>query len=430
MVTGRANLFPEIRLVALASGCAWAIGTNWLGDWYYPIRGISWGDLLFVGWLLIALSDRKRRDELLRTLWTLRIHVLLLTIFVTLLLVSMAVNAYRFGAQENNVLAILRLLYFIAIVWFVCQVVQLHGYLSVLCGFLTGVLLLALGELYYARASGAVVVAGIIVLRDPNVIGNMLGVAVLLCSLGVLAGYVRASLIAAIVFAAISLMTFSKGTWLMVLVGLAANAIAWFILFRRTKGNFNKIIPATAAIVLAFGWLVYENAELLSELVNTKIESTYDVGSAEFRYRFALAALHAMEDHPIWGLGFGNYPQVERLYPSIMPEPSENAHNAFFQIAAVGGLPALVVLLSLFVYPFIPLWHVVRARSTRSLTIIYISLAFLVFALSGSVQLQLIAQPFFWVFTGIACGWRARLQPPTVGIQSVRLPGLVPQLRQ
>ena len=36
---------------------------------------------------------------------------------------------------------------------------------------------------------------------------------------------------------------------------------------------------------------------------------------------------------------------------------------------------------------------------------VYVGLAASVFFISGSVQLQMIAQPFFWVFTGIVRGW-------------------------
>jgi O-antigen ligase len=406
----RAASFPEIRPVAVVSGCAWAIGTNWLGEWYYPFRGIGWGDLFFVAWFLVAFTDKKRRDALLGALWALRIHALLVLMFVTLLLTSTAVNAYRYGADGNDILAICRLLYFSVIVFFVNLVVRQNGLLWVLCGFLAGVGLLALEQLHHAQVSGAVVVGGIIILRDPNVIGNMLGVAVIFCSLGILAGHFRLSVAAAVLFSVASVTTFSKGTWLMVVVGLLANVVAGLMLYDRSRHGFRRFIPVTATIVTALAWLLYVNAQLLADLIRFKLESTMDIESTEYRYRFALAGLYAMTDNPLWGLGFRNYGVVERLYPHVLPEPSENAHNVFLHVGAVAGLPALAALLVLFVYPFIPLWRGTRALFARNLAVIYVPLTFAVFLLSGSLQLQLIAQPFFWVFTGVACGWYAKVR--------------------
>jgi O-antigen ligase len=190
---------------------------------------------------------------------------------------------------------------------------------------------------------------------------------------------------------------------------LLANVVAWVTLFRRTRQSFVRFVPATVVLVAGVSWLAYQNAELITDLVNFKMETTAESETANYRYQFALAAIDAMADRPLLGLGFRNFPQVERLYPDVVPEPTENAHNAFLHFGAVGGVPALAVLLLMFAYPFIPLWRVVRAEFSRNFAAFYTPLVFSVLALSGSVQLQLVAQPFFWVFAGIVFGWHARV---------------------
>lgn len=427
--TAGARAFRELRAIAFISAVAWGIGTNWLGQWFYPIRGISWGDLLFLGWFGFALLDRQRRRALSRALWEVRIQTLLMLTFVTLLLLATAINSYQFGASPTDLFAIVRLLYFSAIILFVYLLVCQDGYGWLLCGFLVGVTLLTLGRFYDAQVSGSVLVKGVILLKDPNVIGNMIGMGVVFCSLGILAGYLRVSLGAALFFCVASVMTFSKGTWLMVIFGLAANAVACVMLFRRTRSSFATLVPATMVLVVGVAWLVYANLEVLSTLVDYKFETTSESETADYRYQFGLAALHTMVDHPLWGLGFRNFPEVERLYPTIIPEPTENAHNAFLQVGAVAGVPALLVLLALVAYPFFPLFRALRASFGPRLAWAYVVPVFSAFALSGSVQLQLIAQPFFWIFTGIACGWHGTAREAWNGTAAVFARRSVRQVR-
>jgi O-antigen ligase len=403
--------FPELPLVALISSIAWAIGTNWLGEWYYPIRGVGWGDLVFILWFMFAMVTPDRRRALVIALWQVRKFILLILAFMTWLLLSTAVNSYWLGAGPTDVFAIVRLLYYCAIVLFAYVAVTEYGYGTLVCGFIIGVGILTLGRLYDAYTAGAssVVLNGLIIIKDPNVIGNMMGIGVLFCSFGILKGYLKLSLLAALLLTVASVTTFSKGTWLMVLAGLLACAVTWVMLFRTTHRSFVRFIPATVLLLGGLCWLVYQYSDLLVDLVSLKLETTTRSETATYRYQFALAALYAMADHPVFGLGFRNYPLVERLYPDVVPEPTENAHNAFLHFGAIGGVPALLLLLLLFAYPFAPLWRVMVAESSRTLSACYTGLVLIILALSGAVQLQLVAQPFFWLFAGLVFGMHGRV---------------------
>jgi O-antigen ligase len=398
--------------IALLCAPFWAIGTNLLDQRWYVAHGISVGDVLFLGWFGLALMDARRRARIDEALRNLTEHTALVIGFIAWLLVSLAVNSFRYGAQWADVLAILRLGYFSAIVLFVVDHVRRHGFAAITLAFVAGVSVLTLERLDEAIRNNALVIFGLPLLKDPNVIGNMLGVAVFFCSLGILAGHVLLSLALAIVLAAASMMTFSKGTWAIVLVGIAANLVA--LVFARPLDRRGKARAVLAAIAFlaVLGALAAVNIDRIQRLFDFKVESTATLGTVNYRYRFALAAMYAMGDHPFVGVGFRNYSVVERLYPEVMPEPSANAHNVFAQVAAIGGAPALVLWLLLFVYPFVDLWRIFQARGRPDIGALYTLLAFLVFLGSGSVQLQLMAQPFFWVFTGIVRGWRLREYVP------------------
>ena len=100
---------------------------------------------------------------------------------------------------------------------------------------------------------------------------------------------------------------------------------------------------------------------------------------------------------------------MERLYPDVVPEPTENAHNAFLHFGAVGGMPALLLLVWLVAYPVAPLWRALAAEHPRMLATMLTTLVVIILTLSGSVQLQLVAQPFFWLLAGIILSWHDRV---------------------
>jgi O-antigen ligase len=392
----------ELPLLGVLSAASWAVGTNWLGSWWYPIYGLSIGDLLFLSWLGFAFLYPPRRRLLLRGLAGAQVPALLLVLLMGWLVVSMAVNAGRYGARWADLLTVARLLYFITIIAFVKIFVEFYGYWKILAPFLIGICLLLAGRLYDAFFNGAVFVLGLPLLKDPNVIGNMLGIGVFLCSFGILAGRPFRSLALGMLFAGGSILTFSKGSWLMMLLGIFSLVLALLMRFRPTREGLSRLTLAGMLLGGCIGWLLATHFSLLESLVKFKLETTMDNQSGEYRYRFGLTAVQAMLDHPAVGLGLRNYSLVDRLYPSLMPEQSDNAHNAFLNIGAEGGFPALVLLLGLFLYPFQRLSVGLRgACQTGLLVKLYVCVALLVFGLSGAVQLQLIAQPFFWFFTGL-----------------------------
>jgi O-antigen ligase len=272
--------------------------------------------------------------------------------------------------------------------------------------FVLGVTLLTAGRVVDAVASEAPRVTTLPLLKDPNVIGNMLGVAVLMSSMLIFVGSTSSAIALSAGLSAASTMTFSKGAWFMVFAGLIANVLALVIRLPRAIIDQRRSITRAAVFSLALVLLLSYNADKLVEMIALKAHTTAVDDSMGLRYRYALGGAYAMIDNPLFGVGYRNYYVVERMYPQLLLPPSDNAHNVFSQIAAIGGLPALLIFMLLFIYPFIQLWTVVRREASTVISVSYVASAVLVFFLSGAVQLQIVAQPFFWVFTGLVKGWR------------------------
>jgi O-antigen ligase len=326
--------------------------------------------------------------------------------FAVWLLGSVLVNAFRFGAHWSDVFAILRLFYFSAVMVFCVAYVRRFGLRPLLMAFIAGVAALTAGRILDATSNMAPRVTEMPLLQDPNVIGNMLGVAVLMSSMLIFVGSSAPAMTFTAGLSVASAMTFSKGTWFMVLAGLAANVLALVMRPPRTVAARKRMVAAIAVFLFAVVVFVALNLDLVAQVITLKVRSTVEDHSVGLRFRYALGGAYAMIDNPIFGVGYRNYYVVERMYPQLSLPPSDNAHNVYAQIAAIGGVPALLMFMLLFVYPFVQLWSVVRREGPAAIAAPYVASAVLVFFLSGAVQLQIIAQPFFWVYTGLVKGWR------------------------
>jgi O-antigen ligase len=399
---------PELKILCFFFCFTWAIGTNLLSNWYYPIQGIGLLDIVFIAWFSFAIINTRRRNILRYWATKIQIELFLLFLFCAWLLLSLIFNFFTFGTKLSDIFPILRLVYFGAIIVFLVIYVYQYNFQIPVLGFLFGITALVLERFADAQFNGAVEIMGFIVLKDPNVIGNMLSIGVFFSSLGILAGRKMISLLFAFFFIIASIFTFSKGTWIMVFLGIISNFVALLIY---NKNNNKKNLQNYLLLILflvGIGIVIYDNIDSLNELLQFKIESTQNVESFEERYRFSLAGLYAMIDYPIFGLGLNNFYLVQELYPSIIREQTDNAHNVFLQFAAVGGLLAFILLMLLFIMPFLQLSSYFKTKKPTTLGKIYLLLALVIFFLSGSTQLQLVYQPFFWVFTGLIFGMRKK----------------------
>jgi O-antigen ligase len=159
--------------------------------------------------------------------------------------------------------------------------------------------------------------------------------------------------------AAAILLSLSRGAWVGVALGVAAMFWTWSPLARRRLGlaaaGLVLFLLLTATRVLPGGW----SDRLVAVIDNFGV---FDVRGVEVtNENFAVvermahwqAGWYMLLDHPILGVGAGNYPAVYAEYS--LPgwqEPLGHAHNYYLNMAAETGLPgaAALVLLLVVIY--------------------------------------------------------------------------------
>lgn len=379
------------------------------------LYGMSVGDFLFVMYLLVAFFVGKNNALLIKESIFFKKYSLVLFIFVMLTMVSALVNAFYLGIYWRDMFEALRPLYYLAGTLFLVNVVQRRGYRSILTAFLSGTLFSVLINYAYVSNQDWVVVEGFVVLYKSNVIGNLIGVGLALTSLLILDRAYGRSVLFFTAFLVFGIFTYSKGVWIMLVLGIAANYIA----FRYSTRNFfpqEKIplffIKCTWASVF---FLVIMYSSDLYSLLEFKINTTQvndtaqDGGTFAARWGFVLASINMALSNPILGVGISNYEIAYDQLENVLGEfywPTDNPHNAFMYVLACIGFPATFAFLFIFVYPFFILKKAnpIGGWSGK----LYVFLIFLVFFVSANVQLELLSQHFFWVFVGIVLGWHRR----------------------
>ena len=390
------------------------VGTNLVLRPYYLVAGISWIDIIIIiaGLRLLLI---RRGIFLSRSHATLGLGTVFLAFW---LMLCTALNAWRFETMMVDFLPMLKLLYLIILATLVADLVSRHGVRHLILGASVGVFLVAFQDMFMSTAN----VNGIPLLTNPNVTGALLGQgAAFAVFYMVFTGSRVQGFIIALLMTALSVTSFSKGAWLMCACAcLAAGAVS---VDAQQETSISRARRALTALILltligVAAQVVLKNQEVLGAILDLKIETSVDGGSVSSRFGFVMAAVYAALENPLFGLGYRNFYHTQWLYPQLqLPslERGDNAHNVFAETLATGGFPAALLLVLVFAAPFMPLWRLLGLHMTRMLWRAVVWLMLLaVWTLYGAVQLQLVAQPTFWLMAGMVFGMNA------LGCKSVR----------
>lgn len=412
VVAGERAPIPYLTGVVLAF--LWGIGQQLPYESLY-IAGIGAGDIFFLLYLAVEIGTRWEKASVVVALYEIRQFALLVLLFVLLTVLSGTVNALRTQMLLKDLVETLRPLYYLAMTAFVVAWVKQHGLPPMVVAFLAGILTVAILNYTYGAGTGLVVV-GFTTMNNPNVVGNMIGIGVFMASLLVLSGWLAIASGFLAVLLPLTLFTYSKGAWVMSIFGVLAAAIAaggegkGFI-----RAKWPKVVAALALVVIAAGAIYFrqEIGLLIAfKLKTTQLDSSAaEGGTVAQRWSFVIASLRMVMDHPLLGVGLSNYGmEYDRLreYLGAAYHATDNPHSAFLYILACTGLPAFAVFIAIFVYPFTILARVLPL--TPLWGAVYTMLALLTFFFSAAVQLELLSQPFFWVFAGLVLGWAVRVR--------------------
>jgi O-antigen ligase len=199
------------------------------------------------------------------------------------------------------------------------------------------------GDQWGYRASGSI--------GDPNFFGLILVASLPLSIVQALGGRSKKRRIFALFVLALTLLaigfTYSRGA--MVGIGFVALAMA--------AGHKRRELVVAGAAVLLLGVLVYMPKEYSLRMLTLRdISVSTDqqrIADASYRGRRSelLVGWEMFKDHPIWGVGPGNYGPDYLKYNAIVGlderHTSREAHNLFMQTASETGLVGLSAFLFL-----------------------------------------------------------------------------------
>lgn len=406
------------RAIALLTTFLLGIGQNLPYDNLY-VHGIGMGDGLLLLCFAFAILYAPYRQEVIQVAFDLRSLAVLVFMFVGFTLLSSLMNSYVWGISGHDVVEIFRPIYYLVLVIFVVLWVRHYGISSLIIAFLLGILTAGIFAYWNASGAGA---AGLPVVWNSNVIGNLLAIGVSLASLLILQrNYFFAFLFVAS-FSFLAVFTHSKGTWIMMLLGLTACILAVFSKLHVAR-NEDSGSPAIFLIGISIGVAIaVVNYDLLYELFKFKIATTQigdtamEGGTVAARYGFLVASVRLALENPVLGVGISNYAiaydSLQALLGSNYWE-TDNPHSAWLYVLACIGFPALLVFLLIVVHALSAMYQIVPLARPGAKMLFTLCLAG-TFFLSGSLLLALLTQHFFWFFVGLVFGWKFRL----IGCQS------------
>jgi O-antigen ligase len=138
------------------------------------------------------------------------------------------------------------------------------------------------------------------------------------------------------------LLSLSRGAF------LAAPATGLYYLTIMYRPNFRRllVVATTVAIVLALAPTpVFERFNLIPRGLHDA--TLHADSSARTRLLYLSIGLEMGRDHPLTGVGIGQFNKYIMSYGNLSDIPAESAHNMYVQMFAEGGIPGIALFLAL-----------------------------------------------------------------------------------
>ena len=258
-------------------------------------------------------------------------------------------------------------------------------------------------------------VLGIVQIFNPNVIGNVLSVS---CLFIVLLIYLGANKILSLILFSIcfsfAIFTYSKATWLMLIIGL----VSLFVLFKQYYSIFTRfrkivIISMLLAICSYIGTRDEFKASIeLGELIiDSKIEnsgfgsSASEGSSVGARYGLSYSGFYMFLQSPIWGVGVGNFEKVNNKNKYELGKyyyNDDNANSLIFHLLGTIGIVGLIIFLIILFFFYKKLNQLCKAYNIPKL---YSYLLIFTFLISINFQRELLTAYYFWIIFGTTIGF-------------------------
>lgn len=373
------------------------------------VFGLGLADLLLTLFFITSFVYKN-------TKWQLLVNqnnglIYLMFFFLIWNLLSTIINAPFFGIHLLDFFECLRIIYLIVIllatIFLTLKFKTIPG-----ISFVSGVAFS--GFIAYLNPMNPDVL-GIVQIFNPNVIGNILSFS---CLFLVLLMYLGANKCLSITLYTIcfslAIFTYSKATWLMLIIGL----LALFIYFKQyffllTRIRKTLIIGLLLAISSYVGTRDEFKASIeLGELIiDSKISnsgfgsSAAEGSSVGARYGLSYSGFYMFLQSPIYGVGVGNFEKVNDENKDALGSyyyKDDNANSLIFHLLGTIGIVGLLTFLKIIHLFYVKSVHLGRLYNIpKSYNYLLIS----IFLISMNFQRELLTSYYFWIIFGTTIGF-------------------------
>jgi len=378
-------------------------------------HGVQFADFLFLFCFLSNFYFPHFRQFVYEFVVRYQLLFFLVILFVFWGIASLFFNSFNYGARFGSIFAIFRTIYFCLLVIFVAYLCSRYSFKYVAYCFVAGVLFSTVLNYFFTvmgwnehlGSTNKFGDTGIYMVSHPNVTGNMVAMAAVILSITTIEKPRGWVILALAVLAFISLNTFSKGAWLMMLMA-SFSAFIGFILLKNSAKHKKIILVISSFLLIALITIFYEN---LASLFEGKFkqsgygDTTEEVSSVDVRWSHILTSVEMAVSNPILGVGYPNwefaYYEHHVPYKGIF-HPNDNPHNGFFYILSTMGFPGIVLFIAILLYPYKALFQMAKGSGLVRGVFCFSILA--TFFMSGNVMLQIFTIYPLWIFVGLILG--------------------------
>jgi O-antigen ligase len=255
----------------------------------------------------------------------------LILLIVQLFLASIFSSIYRYGALKTTIdfAKVLVIIVLIASVVDTRKRLQSLIFIQVISVAVIAVVAAFKGRLLAGRLEG------ILGYSNPNELAVMITISLPLCVALLFMIHSRICkaiwISAMVVMVYVLILTGSRAGFLSITV--AAAFFLWGVAIRGRR-HYLLIIAALISMIL----LQSSSTKLMGRLRGTfdpKEDSAYAYGSAQQRRQLFWRSIEVTEEHPIFGVGPGNF--------AVLSGNWHVTHNSFTEFSSEGGLPALIL---------------------------------------------------------------------------------------
>jgi O-antigen ligase len=401
------------------------------------IGKVNAGDVSFVALCALLATTAPFRRHFVAFLDRCPVFVLFVACFTAFGIASAFTNAFARDLAVSDLIEVIRPLYYLLVVIAVCFFVRAGRIAEVLMFFPLGILAASTNNFLLVLSGEIEATSRVLQLYQRNVVGNLLAVSILFYSL---AFYFGRQLISSVLVCATVLLVvfcFSKGAWVMALLGICCFAVVYARAAR--KGSLRKSVRVlTGACGAAVVIFVLLNVEMITSVLDLKIqqsftdETTRSQSTVALRIGHVLSSLEIVAENPIFGVGVTNWEAANRENAYWLNDiflTNDNPHNGFLYILSGMGIPALVAFFAIMMFPVLLLPRLLDF--THREAIAFGILSFGVLFVSGNFMLHILSHYFLWLLCGLTFGLALRKQTvaasrvlPGHAVSSERMAGL------